>query len=56
MGLRPTQGDENGFCSATALHGSVALPFVIPTGADPGFPTAQRQATPRVRLSAKKAA
>ena len=33
MGLRPTQGDENGFCSATALHGSVALPFVIPTGA-----------------------
>jgi hypothetical protein len=30
MGLRPTQGDENGFCSATALHGSVALPFVIP--------------------------
>ena len=37
MGLRPTQGDENGFCSATALHGSVALPFVIPTGADPDF-------------------
>ena len=32
MGLRPTQGDENGFRSATALHGSVALPFVIPTG------------------------
>jgi hypothetical protein len=32
MYLRPTQGDENGFCSATALHGSVALPFVIPTG------------------------
>jgi hypothetical protein len=31
MGLRPTQGDENGFCSATALHGSAALPFVIPT-------------------------
>ncbi len=31
MGLRPTQGDENGFCSATALHGNVALPFVIPT-------------------------
>ena len=37
MGLRPTQGDENGFCSATALHGSVALPFVIPTGAYPDF-------------------
>jgi hypothetical protein len=32
MGLRSTQGDENGFGSATALHGSVALPFVIPTG------------------------
>jgi hypothetical protein len=31
---RPTQGDENGFCSATPLHGSVALPFVIPTGAE----------------------
>ena len=30
MGLRPTQGDENGFCSATALHGCVALSFVIP--------------------------
>jgi hypothetical protein len=37
MGLRPTQGDENGFCPATALYGSVALPFVIPTGADPDF-------------------
>jgi hypothetical protein len=36
-GLRPTQGDENGFCSATALHGSVTLPFVIPTGAYPDF-------------------
>jgi hypothetical protein len=33
MGLRATQGDENGFCSATALHGSVAPSFVIPTGA-----------------------
>jgi hypothetical protein len=32
-GPAATQGDENGFCSATALHGSVALPFVIPTGA-----------------------
>jgi hypothetical protein len=30
MGLRPPKGDENGFCSATALHGSVSLPFVIP--------------------------
>jgi hypothetical protein len=37
MALRPTQGDENGFRSATALHGSVALPFVIPTGANPDF-------------------
>jgi hypothetical protein len=37
MGLRPTQEEENGFCSATALHGSVALPFVIPTGAYPDF-------------------
>jgi hypothetical protein len=37
MGLRPTQRDENGFCSATALHESVALPFVTPTGADPDF-------------------
>jgi hypothetical protein len=33
MGLRPTQGDENGFCSATTLNGSAALPFVISTGA-----------------------
>jgi len=44
MGLRPTQGDENGFRSATALHGSVALPFVIPTGAYPDFlPRGRRQ-------------
>jgi hypothetical protein len=34
MGLRPTQEEENGFCSATALHGSVALPFVIPTAVE----------------------
>jgi hypothetical protein len=33
MGLRPAQGDENGFCPATALYGSAALPFVIPSGA-----------------------
>ena len=33
MGQRPTQGDENGFCSATTLPGSAALPFVISTGA-----------------------
>jgi hypothetical protein len=33
-GLRPTQGDEkNGFCSATNLPGSAALPFVISTEA-----------------------
>jgi hypothetical protein len=31
MGLRPTQGDENALCPATALYGNVALPFVIPT-------------------------
>jgi hypothetical protein len=37
MGLRPTQWDENGFCSATALHEGVALPFVIPTEAYPDF-------------------
>jgi len=37
MGLWPIQGDENGFCSATALHGGVTLPFVIPTGAYPDF-------------------
>jgi hypothetical protein len=42
MGLRPTQGDENGFCSATALYGSAPLPFVIPPapacrGAYPDF-------------------
>jgi hypothetical protein len=34
MGLRPTQVDENDFCSATTLHGSVALPFVIPSAAE----------------------
>jgi hypothetical protein len=33
MGLRPTQGDEKGFCSETTLNGSAALPFVISTGA-----------------------
>jgi hypothetical protein len=33
MGLRPTQGAEKGFCSATALPGSAALSFVISTGA-----------------------
>jgi hypothetical protein len=27
MGLRPTQGDEKRLGPATALHGSVALPF-----------------------------
>ena len=32
MGLRPTQGDENGSCSATTVTGSAALPFVISTG------------------------
>jgi hypothetical protein len=31
MGLWSTQGDEDGFCLATALHGSVPLPFVIPS-------------------------
>src|SRR5271170_3397228 len=34
MGLRPTQGDENALCPATALHGSVAFPFVIPSAAE----------------------
>jgi hypothetical protein len=39
MGLRgqacgPTKGDENGFCLATALNESAALPFVIPRGCD----------------------
>ena len=35
MGLGPTQGDEkNAFCPATALHGTVALPFVIPSAAE----------------------
>ena len=33
MGLRPIQGDEDGFCSATTLPGSTALSFVISTGA-----------------------
>jgi len=31
MALRPTQGDENAFYPAATLHGSVALPFVIPS-------------------------
>jgi hypothetical protein len=30
MGLRPTQGDENAFCPATALHGSVRAPLCHP--------------------------
>jgi hypothetical protein len=33
VGLRPAQGDENNFCSATTLNGSAVLPFVISTGA-----------------------
>ena len=33
MGLRPTQAMKNGSCSATAVAGSAALPFVISTGA-----------------------
>jgi hypothetical protein len=49
MGLRPTQGDENGFCSATALHGSVALPFVIPTEAYPGFPARRKSGVAKWR-------
>jgi hypothetical protein len=32
------------------------LRFVIPTGADPGFPTARHEQRPRVRLSLRKAA
>jgi hypothetical protein len=31
MGLRPPKVMKNGFCSATTLNGSVALPFVIST-------------------------
>ncbi len=31
MGLRPTKLMKNTFCLATALHGSIALPFVIPS-------------------------
>ena len=34
MGLRPAQGDEKCFCSATTLNGSAALPFVISTEAE----------------------
>jgi hypothetical protein len=33
MGLRPLKVMKNGFCSATTLNGSAALPFVISTGA-----------------------
>jgi hypothetical protein len=34
MGLRPTKEMKNAFCSATALYGSAALPFVIPSAAE----------------------
>jgi hypothetical protein len=34
MGLWPPKVMKNGFCSATALHGGVALPFVIPSAAE----------------------
>jgi hypothetical protein len=37
MGLRPTQGNEKRIGPATALHGTVALSFVIPSVR--GFPT-----------------
>ena len=33
MGLCPLKVMKNGFCSATTLNGSAALPFVISTGA-----------------------
>jgi hypothetical protein len=40
-GLRPTSEMKmvmkNGFCSATSLSGSAALPFVISTEANPDF-------------------
>ncbi len=34
LGLRPTQEMKNGVCSATALNGNPALPFVIPRACD----------------------
>jgi hypothetical protein len=45
MGLRPAQGDENGFYSVTALHGSVALPFVIPSAPRISYYAAPERAT-----------
>jgi hypothetical protein len=46
MGLRPTQGDEDGSCSATTVPGSTALPFVISTEAQ----RVERSAVQRSRL------
>jgi len=37
MDLQPTQGDENGSCSATTVDGGTTLPFVISTGAYSDF-------------------
>jgi hypothetical protein len=37
MGLRPTQGDEKRLGPATTPYETVALPFVIPTEANPDF-------------------
>jgi hypothetical protein len=34
MAFGPRKVMKSGFCSATALHGSVALPFVIPSAAE----------------------
>jgi hypothetical protein len=34
MGRRPTQGDEKRLGSAATFYGTVALSFVIPTGAE----------------------
>ena len=45
---------KNVFCPATALYGSVAFPFVIPSV--PGFPATPRRTLSRVRLSLRKGA
>jgi len=66
MGLRPTQDEENTFVPATALYGSVALPFVIPSEArdlqfrgpfvemffDKAYPDLLPRGTRRIRVCA----
>jgi hypothetical protein len=48
----PPKVMKNALCPAIALHGSLALPFVIPSV--PGFPTSQLSPAPLMWFSLKR--